>query len=253
MSDLFQGQTMTYAATYISAGAAHTFKFPFQPDMAKINNLTDWTSTAGGLPEAFWFRNLTAAGYAHQKQCIDTNAGSSFNYIDLATNGFTVADTDGGVGTRHTTITGVSEADPCVVSHAAYTFQNDQIVRFTDLGNDMPTERGMEQINNKRYKITVINGTSFSLQDVITGEDIDSTTYTTWVAGGRITLETNVLRLNNPEVGDYAVTPYTPNAFAYDPIDYKLTLGTNIIGANDKVMLLEAFKWGEYVNLGDLA
>jgi len=247
MSDLFEGQTMTYTAKYVSSGDATTFTIPFQPDAVHLCNLTDWTSTANGFPEQWWFRTLTAAGYASQKQVIDTNAGASFNYIDLATNGFTVADTDGGLGTRHTTITGVTAADPCVVSHAAYTFQDNQVVRLTDLGPDMPTERGMDEINNKRYKVVVINGTSFSLKDVITGEAIDSTAFTAWVAGGRVTLETNVLALNNPEAAAYTANPYD-----YDPIDYKLTCGTRVVGAAAAVMLLIAYKWGTFEDLGDL-
>lgn len=254
MSDLFQGQTMTEAYQFISDGAAHTFTFNFQPDKVVFNNLTDWTNTAGNLPVSVWFRGQTDAAEAYQQQVIDTNAGSSFNFLNPQTNGFTVADTSGGVSSSHTTISAISAADPCVVTHAAFTFQTGQIVRFTDLGNTGVSDRGMGELNNNRYKIVVLSSTTFSLQDPVTGEDVDSSAFTAYVSGGRVTLETHVLTLNNPQVSPYSATnPYNPNPFAYDPVTYKLTAGTEVMGANDDVFLIEVYKWGQLYDLGDIA
>lgn len=254
MSDKFLGQTRSEAFKLISAGAAYTLQFSWQPDLVIVNNLTDWTATAGGLPRSFWFRDQTTAAHSFQQQVIDSSAGASFNFLDTATNGFTVADTDGGATDYEALISGVSTADSCVVTTAAvHGYQTGQIVRITDLGNDMPTERGMEQINNKRFKILVVDTSNFSLLDVVTGEAIDSTTYTAWVAGGRVMLESRSLSLNNPQVAPYAVTPYSPTGFEYDPIDYKLTLGTSVIGANDEVLLIESYGFGLITDLGDIA
>lgn len=255
MADLFQGQTMTEAYRFISAGTAHTFTFNFQPDMVVFNNLTQWTGTAGGLPRSFWFRDQTTAAHAYQQQVIDSAAAQSFNFLDTATNGFTVADTDGGVPSFRASISGVTQADPCVVTtSAAHGYQTNQIIRITDLGSDMPTARGMDQLNNNRYRITVLSSTTFSLQDPVSGEDIDSTGFTAWVSGGRVVLETRVLTLNNPQVSPYdAVSnPYDPNPYKYDPIEYKLTAGTSVMGADSDVFLIEVMKWGNFVNLGDL-
>lgn len=254
MSDLFQGQTMTEAYKFISAGAAHTFTFNFQPDKVTFYNLTDWTSTAGGLPISVWFRDQTTAAHAFQQKVIDSAAAQSFNFVDLSTNGFTVADTDGGQASMHATISGITQADPCVITHSAYTFQTNQIVRITDLGSDMPTARGMNQLNNNRYKIVVLSPTTFSLKDVITGEPIDSTAYTAYVSGGRVTLETAVISLNNPQVDPYSNSnPYLPNPFQYDPIEYKLTAGTSVMGNDNDVFLIEVIKYGQVTDLGDLA
>src|SRR5689334_15103514 len=115
MSDLFQGQTMTEAYQFISAGTAHTFTFNFQPDKVVFNNLSDWTATAAGKPISVWFRDQTTAAHAFQQQVIDTSAGASFNFLDTSTNGFTVADTEGGQSTAHATISGIPQADPCVI------------------------------------------------------------------------------------------------------------------------------------------
>ena len=254
MSDLFMGQTMTEAYKFQSAASAHTFSFNFQPDKVVFNNLTAWTSTAGKLPISTWFRDQTTAAHAYQQKVIDSAAAQSFNFVDLSSNGFTVADTSGGQASMHATISGITQADPCVVTHSTYTFQTNQIVRITDLGSDMPTARGMNQLNNNRYKIVVLTSTTFSLKDVITGEPIDSTAFTAYVSGGRITLETAVISLNNPQVTPYSNSnPYDPNPFAYDPVTYQLTAGTGVLGTDNDIFLVEVYKWGQITDLGDLA
>lgn len=254
MSDLFMGQTMTEAYKFQSAATAHTFSFNFQPDKVVFNNLTAWTSTAGKLPISTWFRDQTTAAHAYQQKVIDSAAAQSFNFVDLSSNGFTVADTSGGQASMHATISGITQADPCVITHSTYTFQTNQIVRITDLGSDMPTARGMDQLNNNRYKIVVLTSTTFSLKDVITGEPVDSTAFTAYVSGGRITLETAVISLNNPQVTPYSNTnPYDPNPFQYDPITYQLTAGTGVLGTDNDIFLVEVYKWGQITDLGDLA
>lgn len=254
MSDLFLGQTCTEAYKFISAGIAHTFTFNFQPDKVVFNNITKWVATAGNLPISVWFRDQTGTGDAQQHVVIDSNAGASFNFKTEATNGFTVANTSGGQATSQATISAISATDPCVVTHSAYTFQTNQIVRLTDLGDVGVTDRGMGQLNNNRYRIVVLTSTTFSLKDVITGEPIDATTFTTYVSGGRVCLETHVISLNNPQVTPYSNTnPYDPNPFAYDPILYKLTAGTAVMGSDNDVFLIEVYKWGQITDLGDLA
>jgi hypothetical protein len=254
MSDLFLGQTMTAAIKFISAGTAHTFELPFQADKAVFVNLSEWTATAGGRPRSTWYRDQTTAAHAFQEQVIDSAAAQSFNFLDTTTNGFTVADLPGGQATAHATISGITAADPCVVTHSAYTFQTNQIVRLTDLGQVTPaTNRGMGELNNNRYKIVVLSPTTFSLKDVITGEPIDSSAFTAYVSGGRITLETHVISLNNPQVSPYSnLNPYDPNPFAYDPVTYRLTAGTAVMGSDGDQFIIELYKWGQIIELGDL-
>lgn len=253
MSDLFQGQTMTEAYKFISAGTAHTFGFNFQPDKVSFFNLSDWTATAAGKPVSVWFRDQTTAGHAYQEQVIDSSAGASFNFLDTASNGFTVADSAGGQSSSHCTISGITQADPCVVTHSAFTFQTNQIVRFTDLGDCGVVDHGMAELNNNRYRIVVIDSTHISLKDVITGEPIDSTAFSAYVSGGRLTLETHVISLNNPQVTPYSnANPYDPNPYEYDPVNYRLLVGTAVMGSNGDVFLIEAIKYGQVTDLGDL-
>lgn len=75
-------------------------------------------------------------------------------------------------------ITGASQADPCVItvaSTAALT-TGDMIM--------IASVVGMVELNSKLYKITVIDGTTFSL------DDIDSTGYTAYGSAGTITYGT---------------------------------------------------------------
>jgi len=254
MSDLFLGQTCTEAFRLVSGGAAYTLTLGFEADMVIFDNITQWTNSAAGLPRSFWFKDETDAAEAYQQQVIDSAAAQSFNFLNPTTNGFTVANTEGGVPAFRALISGVSKADPCVVTTtAAHGFQTNQIVRITDLGSDMPTARGMDQLDGNRYRIVVINSTSFSLKDPISDEAIDSTSFTTWVAGGRIDVETRVLTLNNPQVSPYSSSsPYQPNPFEYDPITYKLTAGTEIMGADGDRFFIHCYKFGQVTNLGDI-
>lgn len=254
MADLFLGQTMTELFRFVSGGLAHTFTFNFPPDKVVFNNLTKWTATAGGEPISVWWKDQTAAGNAYQEQVIDSAAAQSFNFLLETTNGFTVANTSGGVADSHKAISGITAADPCVVTTStAHGFQTNQIVRITDLGGDIPTPRGMNQLNNNRYGIVVLTTTTFSLKDPITGEPIDSTSYTAYVTGGQVTLETHVISLNNPQVTPYSNSnPYNPNPFTYDPIEYKLTAGTAVMGSDGDVFNIEVYKFGQVIDLGDI-
>lgn len=256
MADLFRGQTCTESFKFVSGGAAYTFTFNFQPDKVVFNNLTKWTASAGGEPISVWFRDQTTTAHAFQQQVIDSSAGASFNFLDTATNGFTVADTSGGVTSSYALLSAVTQADPAVVTTtAAHGFQTNQLVRFTDLGEIGPgiTARGMDELNNNRYRIVVIDSTNFSLKDPITDEAVDSTNFVAYVSGGRVTLETHSLVLNNPQVSPYSSSnPYNPNPYEYDPIEYKLTAGTAVMGSDGDVFLIESYKWGQVTDLGDI-
>ncbi len=247
MSDLFQGQTMTYGAKFISAGTAHTFTFPFQVDKVTFYNYTKY-GTSDTFVQSTWFRGFPA-GDALQ---IGVGTAPAAKIALEATNGFTVADLAGGQASSHSAISGITAADPVVITHATYTFQTDQIVRLTDLGDCGAVDHGMAPLNNNRYKIVVLSPTTFSLKDVITGEPIDGTAFDAYITGGQVTLETHVISLNNPAVYPYVVVPYVPNNFRYDPITYRLTVGSAVMGADSDVFYIDAIKFGEYIDLGDL-
>ena len=86
-------------------------------------------------------------------------------------------------------ISAMTNASPCVVTTSETNeFATGNFVRLTDLNGSIPIQRGMDPINNKRFKVTVIDDNNFSLQWPITNEDVDSTNYTPYVTGGYCTL-----------------------------------------------------------------
>ena len=82
-------------------------------------------------------------------------------------------------------IAAISNANPCVVTTTeANSYATNRFIRLTDLNGVMPTPRGEDQLNNKKFRIIVIDTTNFSLQDPITFKNIDSTNYTPYVEAG---------------------------------------------------------------------
>ena len=238
MSDLFEGRTMTEAHKFISGGAEYTLTLGFDADKVDFYNLSDWTGTAAGVPICSWFKGQTTAAHVYQQVVIDSSAGASFNFLDTATNGFTVANTSGGVAEYRTAITGITQADPCVVTAVAHGLTTGEFVRITDLGPEAPTARGMNEVDGQRYAVTVLTADTVSLQDPITGEDIDSSAYVAYVEGGSINLITR--------------TQAYSTEFAYDPIVYKLTCGTSVMGTDNDVYVAVAYKWGKVIDHGDI-
>jgi len=84
------------------------------------------------------------------------------------------------------TITGVSNADPCVVTAPGHGFASGDWVYFDSIA-------GTDELNTETYVITVIDLNSFSLQDYY-GVNVDSTAFGVYTGGGFVsriyTLET---------------------------------------------------------------
>jgi len=86
-------------------------------------------------------------------------------------------------------ISNMTNAKPCVITTtAAHGLATNQFVRITDINGAMPVPRGMDPINDNKFRVKVIDDTSFYIQDPITFEDIDSTDYTPYVTGGNCNL-----------------------------------------------------------------
>lgn len=225
-----------------------TFTWNFQPDHVVVRNLDAWLD-ADRAYEWHWFREETAAAHAMQI----SEAGT---VSELTSAGFTVADTSGGQEDLSASIddAGVTAAQPPVVTTSAvHGFQSDQIVRFTDLGPMQApvADRGMDELNGNRYRITVLSTTSFSLQNVDNDEDVDGSGYVAHVAGGKVKVESLVLALNHPQVSPYDSTPYVSNPFEYKAIEYKLTAGATVVGTSvSDPFVIVATQFGLYENLG---
>lgn len=86
---------------------------------------------------------------------------------------------------KRSNIVNVSNGIPCTITtDIAHEYANKSFVRITDLNGLMPIPRGMDEINNKKFRIIVLDDTSFYLQDPITFIAIDSTNYPSYISGG---------------------------------------------------------------------
>lgn len=86
-------------------------------------------------------------------------------------------------------IIGVTNSLPCVVTtDGPHLFPNKSFVRITDLNGAMPILRGQDELNNKKFRVIVTGEDTFYLQDPITFEPIDSTTFPPYVTGGSCNL-----------------------------------------------------------------
>lgn len=90
---------------------------------------------------------------------------------------------------RRTNIVNITNSLPCEVTtdqnHGYATFD---FVRLTDLNGAIPIPRGEDPLNNYRFRIIVTGLTTFTLQDPITYEPIDSTLFPPYVEGGSCNL-----------------------------------------------------------------
>lgn len=75
------------------------------------------------------------------------------------------------------TITGITQANPAVVTVASHGYTTGQWVFISGVA-------GMAQINGRYYIVGATTTNTFALQDVHRGLDIDSTGYSTYTSGG---------------------------------------------------------------------
>ena len=83
---------------------------------------------------------------------------------------------DGAILEANKTITGITQANPGVVSITAHGYSNGDTVVISGVV-------GMTEVNGKRFKVANVNTDDFELQD-IDGVDIDTTSFTAYASGG---------------------------------------------------------------------
>lgn len=76
------------------------------------------------------------------------------------------------------TITGITQANPAVVSSASHTFTSGQEVVLSDIV-------GMTELNLHRVKVANVTAGTYEIQDQVTGAGIDSTAFGAYISGGQ--------------------------------------------------------------------
>jgi hypothetical protein len=75
------------------------------------------------------------------------------------------------------TITGITQANPAVVTAVAHGYADGDEVYIQGVG-------GMTQVNGKRYIVDVLTANTFALKNQVTSANIDSTAFTAYTSGG---------------------------------------------------------------------
>ena len=134
-----------------------------------VNDTSVLYTTAGA--SSYPAMPLTGSGLPFAKT---THNGQNCGIADL--NG-TVWEINLGLTCIATTknITAITRSSPAQVTIAAHGYETDDIVMISGVG-------GMTQLNNRMYKVTVIDTNTFSLNSV------DSTGFTAYTSGGSVTM-----------------------------------------------------------------
>jgi len=132
---------------------------------------------ANELDEAYWIGDTHGlSGFANTdiRSLFDgwryriLHSGPGEDYENDVSGSATILDAAPGATAA---ITGVSQADPCVITATAHGFSTGDQIKITNV-------EGMTELNGKLYKITKLTADTFSL------DGIDSTGYTAYTSGG---------------------------------------------------------------------
>jgi hypothetical protein len=232
----FSQVTNSYGGYLISGGVAYSITLPFFPDKVEWFNYTKYATAANNI-SGVWFRDFPAGD-----ALITAMGATNLAGVLEVTNGVTNASTAGGFTNQHLVMSGLTTATPGVVTTtAAHNLSNlDRVVITKVIGT------AAAEVNNKTFVVQVLSATTFSLYDTFGLPVAIAGAYT---SSGQVTKM-------GPLLGD--VTQPVSGAYPQDGIiDYppvaKLTLGTAIMGADNDRIYFVAWKFNNYVNLGDIA
>lgn len=218
-----------------SAGSAVSLNLGFVPDRFTIVNYTK-TAAQSGVGYSEWINNVVASG----KALITTYTAGAPVVSLLGSNGITPVFA-GGVWTPTIyTITGISNANPGVVTLASLTPTG-----ATTLANGMTVTIsgvvGMTGLNTNRFIVSGISGSTFTLYDTF-GNPVDTTALGTYSSGGQCDLISYPATAPTINATTGQITaPGLPAGLQYDTGYRGVTLGTGVVGSAADVLYWEAF------------
>lgn len=229
----FSQVTNSYGGYLQSAGAAYDLTLPFFPDKFEWFNYTKYATNDTNL-SGVWYRDFPA-GDALIVRRATTNLTSTLE----TTNGITDASTAGGFTNQHLVISGITAGVVTTTTNHNLS-DGDRVVLTKIIGTVAP------QLNNNTYVVDVLSATTFKLYDVY---GVPITQVGTYTSSGQVTKM-------NPALGDVnePASPAYPHQAVIDyPPTVILTLGSAIMGADNDVIYFTAWKFNNYVNIGDVA
>lgn len=237
----FSQVTNSYGGYLQSAAAAYDIVLPFRPDRFDWFRYTAF-GTAGTLGQGVWFRDFPAGDSLILRSIADNGATGNTSLLLETTNGITVNNLAGGFTNQHLVINAITgpATPPVVTTTTNHNLSNGDRVVITQVVGTMASA-----INNNTYVVQVTGVATFALYDTFGIPVVISGAYT---SGGQVTKIV-------PALGDVnqPVSPAVPHKaiIDYQP-QYRLTLGTSIMGADNDIIYFTAWQFNNYVNLGDV-
>lgn len=227
---------------FTSTGAAVTIPLGFIPDKFVTTNYTALVTDASAVIESTYYRNLTPTANAAQiSKTITTGVLTEAN---LATNGFTAVTLGGNWLNTIYTITGITNANPGVVTVNPVNPANSNVL-VNGMTVTISGVIGVTGLNTNRFIVSSISGATgsqtFKLYDTF-GNPVDTTALGTYVSGGQLDVISYppTAPVLNP-VNGQVIVPGSPAGLQYDTGYQGMTLGTGVVGASTNVIFWEAF------------
>jgi hypothetical protein len=229
----FSQVTNSYGGYLQSGGVAYNITLPFFPDKFEWFNYTKFGTDTNNI-QGVWYRDFPSG----DALIIDRGTTTLTSTLET-TNGITDASTAGGFTNQHLVISGITAG--VVTTTTNHNLSDGDRVVLTKIIGTVAA-----QLNNNTYVVDVLSATTFKLYDVYGVPIVQSGTYT---SSGQVTKM-------NPALGDVTqpASPAYPHQAVIDyPPTVILTLGSAIMGADNDVIYFTAWKFNNYVNLGDVA
>lgn len=222
-----------------STGAAVSLSLGFVPDVFKITNYT-LSASGTGVTSSQWIRNVSANASA----LITTSTSGAGVQTQITTNGITPVNFGGNWQNTIYTITGISNANPGVVTVSSVNPANSMVL-VNGMTVTISGVVGVTGLNTNRFIVTAISGATgsqtFSLYDTF-GNPVDTTSLGAYVSGGELDVISYppTAPVLDPVTGQVLI-PAKPAGLQYDTGFAGVTLGTGVVGANTNVLFWEAF------------
>ncbi len=223
-----------------STGAAVNLNLGFVPDRFTVTNYTK-TAAQTGVGFSEWIKNVVASA----KALISTYAAGVPTVSLLASNGFTPVSAGGVWYNTNYTITGISNANPGVVTLSSLTPTGGQTLVNGDIVT-LSSVRGMTQVNTNRYVVAAVGvdaATTFRLYD-FQGNPVDTSAFGTYTSGGIANVISGPATAPTIDASTGQITVQgNPPGNQYDTGYQGITLGTGVVGSAADVLYWEA--WSE--------
>lgn len=210
----------------------------FVPDRFTILNYTK-TVAGSGVGFSEWVNGVTANGTA----LISTYTGGAPVVTLLGSSGITSVATGGVWYNTNYTITGISKANPGIVTLSSLTPTGAQTIANGDTIT-ISNVVGMTQVNTNRYivaQVGVAGATKFALYDLF-GNPADTSSFGTYVSGGIVNLISYPATAPtiNATTGQIT-TQGNPAGNQYDTGYEGVSLASGVLGSNGDVLWWQAF------------